>query len=680
MAIDTDKLDEIIVSAQNGSAEDQYLLGFFYSAGRWVNRDYSKSLEWYQKAAEQGHLRAQFSLGVMYYQGKGTKKDYGKAKLWLDKTAESGNNDAKRILKKINVILDKIKAEEEKNKEQDKISTDEVKAGVALESENSAEKKSYVSWFMAAAIVILAVLGLIMFSSNNVELRAWSGSSEAQAWLGSSYERGINGYRKDAQNAVYWYRKAAEQGHTDAQYNLGIIYSWGQGVPQNSEQGAYWVRKAADKGHHQAEDHMCYLYMVGKGVPQDYKKAFDWGIKAARAGISYSQYAVGALYYFGRGVRQDYVEAMKWYRKSAEQGNSYAQNNLGVMYEQGQGVTRNYDQALQWYKKAATQGNTIAQTNLYNLQEKMKSVTVAATEPPELPELPEPKELYDKGEQCRLSKNYSEALKYYRQAAEHNYAPAQDKIGWMYQNGWGVSRNYSEAVNWYSKASNQGNAAAQASLAYMYYKGWGVSKNLQQALYWYKKSAEQGNATAKTQTEKIQREIDNQNRSYSDSSSYYPSSFPAPAFITGDNVNIRSGPGVNYNSVNHMNTGNPVSVSRRSYEFDGEWFCVKTAEGIEGWVYGKYISFRKQVISFQEALNRTYRLPSNGKVNTEGNLNIRNVPSLRDSRVVEQLEPGTPVTAYEIFAEEERDWYRVRTNYGYEGWVSGKYIQLMGTY
>ena len=73
-------------------------------------------------------------------------------------------------------------------------------------------------------------------------------------------------------------------------------------------------------------------------------------------------------------------------------------------------------------------------------------------------------------------------------------------------------------------------------------------------------------------------------------------------------------------------------------------FCVKTAEGAEGWVYSEYISSTKQTISHQEALNRTYRLPSNGKVNTEGRLNIRNIPSLRDSQVVEQLEPGTPVT------------------------------------
>ena len=46
------------------------------------------------------------------------------------------------------------------------------------------------------------------------------------------YERG-NGVPQDYKEAVYWYQLAAEQEHSKAQYNLGLIYEKGKGVPQD---------------------------------------------------------------------------------------------------------------------------------------------------------------------------------------------------------------------------------------------------------------------------------------------------------------------------------------------------------------------------------------------------------------------------------------------------------------
>jgi len=51
----------------------------------------------------------------------------------------------------------------------------------------------------------------------------------------------------DQVEAVKWYRKAAEQGDADAQFNLGVRYDAGQGVQQ--DMAAAWLRKAAEQGH-----------------------------------------------------------------------------------------------------------------------------------------------------------------------------------------------------------------------------------------------------------------------------------------------------------------------------------------------------------------------------------------------------------------------------------------------
>ncbi len=68
------------------------------------------------------------------------------------------------------------------------------------------------------------------------------------------------------------------------------------------------------------------------------------------------------------------------------------------------------------------------------------------------------------GEIYRESKDYEEAFKWYRKAAEQGYANAQTILGSIYANGLGVSKDIKEAVRWYRKAAEQGNANAQGNL------------------------------------------------------------------------------------------------------------------------------------------------------------------------------------------------------------------------
>ena len=58
---------------------------------------------------------------------------------------------------------------------------------------------------------------------------------------------------KDEKQAVYWYKKAAEQGYAKAQYNLGACYRDGKGVTKDEKEAVYWYRKAADQGNETAK-------------------------------------------------------------------------------------------------------------------------------------------------------------------------------------------------------------------------------------------------------------------------------------------------------------------------------------------------------------------------------------------------------------------------------------------
>ena len=62
------------------------------------------------------------------------------------------------------------------------------------------------------------------------------------------------------------YRKAAEQGHAEAQFRLGAMYFSGDGVPRDDVGALKWYRLAAEQGHVEAQDDLAYMYENGLGV------------------------------------------------------------------------------------------------------------------------------------------------------------------------------------------------------------------------------------------------------------------------------------------------------------------------------------------------------------------------------------------------------------------------------
>ena len=65
-----------------------------------------------------------------------------------------------------------------------------------------------------------------------------------------------NGVPKNSAEAVKWYRKAAEQGHTKAQSSLGVMYAKGEGVPVNDVKAYMWFSLAQAQGSKPAADNL----------------------------------------------------------------------------------------------------------------------------------------------------------------------------------------------------------------------------------------------------------------------------------------------------------------------------------------------------------------------------------------------------------------------------------------
>ncbi len=80
--------------------------------------------------------------------------------------------------------------------------------------------------------------------------------------------------------------------------------------------------------------------------------------------------------------------------------------------------------------------------------------------------------------------------------AEGGLGTLEALIGDVYYYGHGVSRDYTEAARWYRRAAENSNAMAQSTLGDIYYYGRGVPQDFQEAVHWWQLAADQGVAVA----------------------------------------------------------------------------------------------------------------------------------------------------------------------------------------
>jgi hypothetical protein len=97
------------------------------------------------------------------------------------------------------------------------------------------------------------------------------------------YEYG-KGTDENYTQAVYWYKKAAEQGDTEAQLNLAVMYKYGTGVNEDSSQAVFWYKKAAEQGNTKAQLNLAVMYASGEGILENFVLAYKWANLAGARG------------------------------------------------------------------------------------------------------------------------------------------------------------------------------------------------------------------------------------------------------------------------------------------------------------------------------------------------------------------------------------------------------------
>ncbi|KAI8373297.1 hypothetical protein BD560DRAFT_394557 [Blakeslea trispora] len=229
----------------------------------------------------------------------------------------------------------------------------------------------------------------------------------------------------------------------------------------------YCFENAANLDHPPSMVKIGRMYELGEGLALDYQEALYWYRKAAYLEFSGAELCLGVFYEEGKGLRKDTAAASIWYKKAASQGSVEAAFKLGCLYYRGEGVLENKEKALKLLLEAAKHDYT-------------RAAYMAAR-------------IY-----CSLAKQepayHTQALHWYTNAAEKDYARAQYTLGCFYEMGIPpvFTSDHALAFCWYKKAAENGHADAQSSLGHCYFNGIGVTKDNGQSLFWYTRAIENG--------------------------------------------------------------------------------------------------------------------------------------------------------------------------------------------
>lgn len=277
-------LDWFEQAAKGEHAEAQLVLGQWYATQRGADED---AVMWLEKAADLGNRDAQYQLGLRYEQGKGVAKRPDLAQRWYDKAAAQQQPDA-----------------------------------LLWQAKQAAPVNAFAAYQGAAN----------------------AGSAEAELWLGMAYLAGEQ-VKADPALGRYWLELAAGHGNHEAQYQLslqqtapgdriqlltqaaqgGVTKAWFELAQLQQEQGELEQArasygKAAQQGHTRAQYAYGEMLRLGQGGQEDYALALKQYRLAAMKNNRMAQYRMGALREEGLGAPRNRIHAYAWLSLAATEG------------------------------------------------------------------------------------------------------------------------------------------------------------------------------------------------------------------------------------------------------------------------------------------------------------------------------------------------------------------------
>jgi len=183
--------------------------------------------------------------------------------------------------------------------------------------------------------------------------------------------------RKEYGKAFSIAKDLAKDEDATAQYLLGCFFDNGQGVIEDSIQAVYWFKRSAEQGNSDAQYQLGISYYSGKGVSLDKKKAAKWLNKSASQHNSDALFVLGNMYFYGNGVEENERQAYHLYRSASKHGNQNALIALGLCLFTGRGCSVNEKEALDYLKvdnQISLEEDYLAMWLRFILEQELKSL------------------------------------------------------------------------------------------------------------------------------------------------------------------------------------------------------------------------------------------------------------------------------------------------------------------
>jgi len=346
---------------------------------------------------------------------------------------------------------------------------------------------------------------------------AVAGDAAAQLKLASEFFFGAESRPRNPVLAVYWFRKAAEQGSAEAAYNLGVCYEKGWGVEHASAVLAYRsYETAAAKGLPEAKLRKALLLAAGipdealekgklPGIPVDRAESLRLLRELVKAGYLPAERELGRMILLDPLLRRgNGAEARVSLLRAADAGDIDSLLLLAECYDDGIGGSGDAAKAVECYERAAKLGSADAK------------VLLAAAYEFGLGVKPDPKRAFDLVREAadsgnlramtRLGDYYlngdfvvqssSEALALYRRAFDAGYLSAAVKLGRCAELGLAGQPDPVRAAELYGIAARAGDPEGQYAFGRCHLKGIGMDKDTAGAVFWFKTATAAGQLDA----------------------------------------------------------------------------------------------------------------------------------------------------------------------------------------
>jgi hypothetical protein len=176
--------------------------------------------------------------------------------------------------------------------------------------------------------------------------------------------------KADPKQSAKWWRRAADSGDTESQFQIGQFFETGYGVKQDRALAFKYYKKSGLQGHAVAQRKVGNMLLGGDGVSLNRPLGVDWLKKAAAQNDACAQWFLGLVYEkIGRAQKKPMpmAESRTWLKKASDLGHKESSFYLGEIFRKGDGVDINVHQARKYLRRAAVLGHAGAIESLKDL-------------------------------------------------------------------------------------------------------------------------------------------------------------------------------------------------------------------------------------------------------------------------------------------------------------------------